>query len=53
MDVVQTLKDSENLLKILERKAESAVRGENEAHKDYLKLKQTWRSENGNIKLQK
>ena len=36
-NVVQTLRDRENLHKILKRKAESAVRGENEAQKKIIR----------------
>ena len=42
-NVVQTLKDRQNLHTILERKAEFAVRGEEWLSKDYTKLRQTWR----------
>ena len=47
LNVVQTLKDRQNLHKILERKAELAVRRKNWLSKDDTKLRQTWRSNIG------
>ena len=43
---MQSLRDREVLHKILERKAES-VQGENEAQKNFLKLRPMWRIGNG------
>ena len=47
LNVVQKLRDKQNLHKILERQAELAVKGENWLSKDYTKLRQTWRSNIG------
>ena len=45
-NVVQTSRDRQNLQKILERKAELAVKGEKWPSKDYTKLKQKWKFKN-------
>ena len=49
----QFMRDRENLHKILERKAESAIQGENEAQKNYQRLKLMWKSEGGSKAVQK
>ena len=48
-NVVQSFKDREISTKILERKAELAVRGEKMAQQNCMKLRQTWRSNMGKI----
>ena len=49
----QSMRDRENLHKILERKAESSIQGENEAQKNYQKLKLMWKLEGGSKEVQK
>ena len=43
--VGQSMRDRENLHKILEREAESSIQGENEAQKNYQRLKLMWKLE--------
>ena len=45
--VGQTMRERENHFKILERKAESAIRGDNEAQRKKKKLKLLWKLEDG------
>ena len=49
----QSMRDRENLHKILERKAESSIQGENEAQKNYQRLKLMWKLEGGSKEFQK
>ena len=49
----QSMRDRENLHKILERKAESSIQGENEAQKNYQRLKLMWKLESGSKEVQK
>ena len=49
----QSMRDRENLHKILERKAESSIQGENEAQKNYQRLKLMWKLEGGSKEVQK
>ena len=42
-NVVQTLRDRQNLRKIIERKSELAANGEKLAQQRFTKLSQTWR----------
>ena len=49
----QSMRDRENLHKILERKAASSIQGENEAQKNYQRLKLMWKSEGGSKEVQK
>ena len=49
----QSMRDRENLHKILERKAESSILGENEAQKNYQRLKLMWKLEGGSKEVQK
>ena len=51
--VGQSMRDRENLHKILERKAESSIQGENEAQKNYQRLKLMWKLEGGSKEVQK
>ena len=51
--VGQSMRDRENLHKILERKAESSIQGENEAQKKYQRLKLMWKLEGGSKEVQK
>ena len=46
------MRDRENLHKILERKAESSIQGENEAQKNYQRLKLMWKLEGGSKEVQ-
>ena len=49
----QSMRDRENLHKILERKAESSIQGENDAQKNYQRLKLMWKLEGGSKEVQK
>ena len=49
----QSMRDRENLHKILERKAESSIHGENEAQKNYQRLKLMWKLQGGSKEVQK
>ena len=49
----QSMRDRENLHKILERKAESSIQGKNEAQKNYQRLKLMWKLEGGSKEVQK
>ena len=49
----QSMRDRENLHKILERKAESSIQGENEAQKNCQRLKLMWKLEGGSKEVQK
>ena len=49
----QSMRDRENLHKILERKAESSIQGENEAQENYQRLKLMWKLEGGSKEVQK
>ena len=49
----QSMRDRENLHIILERKAESSIQGENEAQKNYQRLKLMWKLEGGSKEVQK
>ena len=49
----QSMRARENLHKILERKAESSIQGENEAQKNYQRLKLMWKLEGGSKEVQK
>ena len=49
----QSMRDRENLHKILEREAESSIQGENEAQKNYQRLKLMWKLERGTKEVQK
>ena len=49
----QSMRDRQNLHKILERKAESSIQGENEAQKNYQRLKLMWKLEGGSKEVQK
>ena len=49
----QSMRDRENLHKILERKAESSIQGENEAQKNCQRLKLMWKLEGGSREVQK
>ena len=51
--VGQSMRDRENLHKILEREAESSIQGENEAQKNYQRLKLMWKLEGGSKEVQK
>ena len=51
--VGQSMRDRENLHKILERKAESSIQGENEVQKNYQRLKLMWKLEGGSKEVQK
>ena len=51
--VGQSMRDRENLHKILERKAESSIQGENEPQKNYQRLKLMWKLEGGSKEVQK
>ena len=48
----QSMRDRENLHKILERKAESSIQGETEAQKNYQRLKLMWKLEVGSKEVQ-
>ena len=47
------MRDRENLQKILERKAESSIQGENEAQKNFQRLKLMWKLQGGSKEVQK
>ena len=49
----QSMRDRENLHKILEREAESSIQGENEDQKNYQRLKLMWKLEGGSKEVQK
>ena len=49
----QSMRDRENLHKILERKAESSIQGENAAQKNYQRLKLMWKLQGGSKEVQK
>ena len=49
----QSMRDRENLHKIQERKAESSIQVENEAQKNYQRLKLMWKLEGGSKEVQK
>ena len=49
----QSMRDREKLHKNLERKAESSIQGENEAQKNYQRLKLMWKLEGGSKEVQK
>ena len=51
--VGQSMRDREHLHKILEREAESSIQGENEAQKNYQRLKLMWKLEGGSKEVQK
>ena len=51
LDSVSTMSDRQNLHDYLERKAESAVRGQIEAQKRLSEAKPTWKAEDGNRKI--
>ena len=51
--VGQSMRDRENLHKILEREAELSIQGENEAQKNYQRLKLMWKLEGGSKEVQK
>ena len=51
--VGQSMRDRENLHKILEREAESSIQGENEAQKNCQRLKLMWKLEGGSKEVQK
>ena len=51
--VGRSMRDRENLHKILEGKAESSIQGGNEAQKNYQRLKLMWKLEGGSKEVQK
>ena len=50
-NIGQSIRDRENLHKILERKAEPSIQGENEAQINYQRLKLMWKLEGGSSEI--